>query len=112
MTTYSEFGGGMGTALISKKEICDNGQIEVDLILLTKGGSVGVIFRYENEDDYFLLSLSESIIKLSQKIPNFMLKVESTKMMTIKADIWFTVLLRFDDSKLDLWITKENNNPI
>jgi len=68
--------------------------------------------RYENEDDYFLLSLSESIIKLSQKIPNFMLKVESTKMMTIKADIWFTVLLRFDDSKLDLWITKENNNPI
>jgi len=46
MTTYSEFGGGMGTALISKKEICDNGQIEVDLILLTKGGSVGVIFRY------------------------------------------------------------------
>jgi len=53
--------------LISKDAICEDGAIDVDIFLMTKGGCVGVVLRYANELDYYLIEFCEKFTKVKYK---------------------------------------------
>lgn len=56
-----------GTTLLTKTHNCDSGIIEFDMLMTNTKGTIGAVFRYKNDMEFYLLEFSSNLIKIRQR---------------------------------------------
>jgi hypothetical protein len=53
-----------GTTLLTKTHNCDGGIFEFDMLMTNGKGTIGAIFRYKNDMEFYMLEFNNNLIKI------------------------------------------------
>lgn len=84
----------VGTHIILKDRHCNDGVLDFDFVVTDfKGGDAGILFRYFNENDYYILEFHKNKMELRHIVKGSATSVDVNEEWVTESDKWYSVRL-------------------
>jgi hypothetical protein len=106
----SEFEDGSIFLLNKSAKVCTHGKFKVKF-KATADGIVGLVFRYNEKGDFYILEISgktDKFLRFRKRMGNLYQLISQKPLIGYNLDKWYSIILYMKGSKFNVYFTKSN----